>query len=44
MVLGSQLFLAGFLGELISRNNPTDRVYQIKERVGAFNTDRKEDQ
>ncbi len=34
MIMGSQLFLAGFLGELISRNNPTDRVYQIKETIG----------
>ncbi len=37
MVLGSQLFLAGFLGELISRNNRSDRVYKIRETVGTLN-------
>ena len=36
MILGSQLFLAGFLGELISRNNRSDRIYQIKEKTGTF--------
>ncbi len=41
MIMGSQLFLAGFLGELISRNNPTDRVYQIKEKIGKINNDLK---
>lgn len=29
MVLGSQLFLAGFLGDLISRQNPNRNDYQI---------------
>ena len=37
MILGTQLFLAGFLGELISRNNGSDRVYQIKESIGIDN-------
>jgi glycosyltransferase involved in cell wall biosynthesis len=37
MVLGSQLFLAGFLGELISRNNRSDRVYKIRETAGTLN-------
>jgi len=27
MILGTQLFLAGFLGELVSRNNPERNVY-----------------
>lgn len=41
MILGSQLFLAGFLGELISRNNRTDRVYKIKDTVGTLNGSKK---
>src|SRR5574344_2752135 len=31
MVLGSQLFLAGFLGDLISRQNPNRNDYQIEK-------------
>ena len=31
MVIGTQLFLAGFLGELISRNSPYRNTYLIKE-------------
>ena len=31
MVIGTQLFLAGFLGEMISRNNPSRNDYRIKE-------------
>ena len=34
MILGTQLFLAGFLGELISRNSATRNVYKVRERVG----------
>jgi glycosyltransferase involved in cell wall biosynthesis len=34
MVLGTQLFLAGFLGELISRNSAVRNTYQIEKRVG----------
>lgn len=41
MVLGTQLFLAGFLGELISRNNRTDRVYKIKDSIGVLNETKK---
>jgi len=37
MIIGTQLFLAGFLAELISRNNRTDRVYKIKETIGPLN-------
>jgi len=33
MVIGSQLFLAGFLGELISRNGPERNHYLIEERI-----------
>jgi len=35
MVIGTQLFLAGFLGELISRGAPDRNNYQIKEKVNA---------
>jgi len=31
MILGTQLFLAGFLGELITRNSPERNVYKIEE-------------
>ncbi len=44
MILGTQLFLAGFLGELISRNNRTDRVYKIKDTVGTINGSKKTEQ
>ena len=33
MIIGTQLFLAGFLGELISRNAPERNNYQIEEIV-----------
>lgn len=33
MILGTQLFLAGFLGELVSRNNPDRNVYLESARV-----------
>lgn len=33
MVIGSQLFLAGFLGELISRNGPERNHYFIEEKI-----------
>lgn len=33
MILGTQLFLAGFLGELISRNSPTRNQYLIAEKL-----------
>ena len=33
MVLGVQLFLAGFLGEMIARLSPRRNIYQIKERI-----------
>lgn len=34
MIIGSQLFLAGFLGELISRNSADRNNYLIEERLG----------
>ncbi len=33
MILGSMLFLAGFLGELIIRNSPERNNYQIREEI-----------
>jgi len=32
MIIGVQMFLAGFLGEMISRNNPKRNTYLIKEK------------
>jgi glycosyltransferase involved in cell wall biosynthesis len=34
MILGTQLFLAGFLGELISRNSPFRNQYSIDKKAG----------
>ncbi len=34
MVIGSQLFLAGFLGELISRSAPGRNAYLVEEKLG----------
>lgn len=33
MVLGTQLFVAGFLGELITRNNPSRNLYKVSEKI-----------
>ena len=33
MILGTQLFVAGFLGELISRNAPERNNYQIEKQI-----------
>lgn len=33
MIVGTQLFLAGFLGELISRNSPFKNHYQIDKKL-----------
>jgi glycosyltransferase involved in cell wall biosynthesis len=35
MVIGSQLFLAGFIGELIARNSPERNYYLIEEKLGV---------
>jgi len=34
MIIGSQFFLAGFIGELIARNSPFKNSYLIEEKVG----------
>jgi hypothetical protein len=34
MIIGMQLFLAGFIGELISRNSPDRNSYLIEKKVG----------
>ena len=34
LIVGMQLFLAGFLGELISRNAPGRNAYQIEKKTG----------
>ena len=34
MIMGSQLFLAGFIGELIARNSTERNVYLIEEKTG----------
>lgn len=33
MILGTQLFLAGFLGELISRNSPERNMYLVEKTI-----------
>ena len=33
MILGTQLFLAGFIGDLISRSNPKRNDYQIEKEI-----------
>jgi glycosyltransferase involved in cell wall biosynthesis len=34
LIVGVQLFLAGFLGELISRNSPARNTYIVEEKTG----------
>ena len=34
MVIGTQLFLAGFLGELVTRSAPERNAYPVEERIG----------
>jgi hypothetical protein len=34
MVIGTQLFVTGFVAELISRNSPNRNVYLIEKRMG----------
>lgn len=34
MVMGTQLFLAGFVAELVTRNSPERNVYKIANRIG----------
>ena len=33
MMIGTQLFLAGFLGDLISRNSSTRNDYQVEKEI-----------
>ncbi|MAW84194.1 MAG: glycosyltransferase [Crocinitomicaceae bacterium] len=33
IIIGVQFFLAGFLGEMLSRNSPNRNYYQIKEKI-----------
>ena len=33
MLLGSQFFLAGFVGELVARNSPRRNDYEIDETL-----------
>ncbi len=33
LIIGMQLFLAGFIGELISRNSSERNNYKIKEKI-----------
>lgn len=35
LVIGTQLFLAGFLGELITRNAPNRNEYLIEDKIGV---------
>lgn len=35
MIMGTQLFLAGFIGELISRNSTERNSYLIEDRIGV---------
>jgi glycosyltransferase involved in cell wall biosynthesis len=34
IIIGVQLFLAGFLGEMVSRNSPDRNYYGIKQKIG----------
>jgi len=35
LIIGSQMFIGGFLGEMISRNAPNRNKYEISERIGV---------
>jgi hypothetical protein len=34
MIIGAQLFLAGFVAELVSRNSPERNHYRVADRIG----------
>jgi glycosyltransferase involved in cell wall biosynthesis len=38
MVIGTQLFLAGFLGELIARNSPNRNTYLVEKELNTENS------
>lgn len=35
MIIGTQLFLAGFIGELITRNSPERNNYLVEDKIGV---------
>ena len=37
MIIGIQLFLAGFIAELVNRNAPDRNTYLVEEKIG-FNS------
>jgi hypothetical protein len=39
MIIGSQLFVTGFLAEMISRNSHDRNVYQIEKEIGLNDAD-----
>ncbi|NOY49812.1 MAG: glycosyltransferase family 2 protein [Chlorobi bacterium] len=42
MVIGTQLFMAGFLGEMISRNSSKKSLYHIKKKINLNNDSEKQ--
>jgi hypothetical protein len=34
LIIGMQLFLAGFVGELIARNSPSRNTYLVEKKTG----------
>ena len=40
MILGSQLFLSGFIGELVVRNSPGRNEYEIEDEIDTINAKR----
>lgn len=34
LIIGMQLFLSGFIGELISRNSSERNSYKVREKIG----------
>jgi hypothetical protein len=38
MIMGTQLFLTGFIADLVSRNNLSRRNYQVKEKINVNET------
>jgi glycosyltransferase involved in cell wall biosynthesis len=39
MIIGTQLFLTGFIADMVSRNNFSHREYQIKEKININKSD-----
>ena len=33
LIIGVQLFLAGFLGEMLARNSPKRNTYHVREKI-----------